>query len=126
MMQKIILTVVLAVLPVSGLWAQGNMATVITRGGAPVDCMAAVEINKIDGQKKFVPAGGFEIEAGEHSLNGRALLDTSWCKLDKDARIFGPLPDLQINFQAGRTYYIGFDHKSENLQEWKLTVWKVE
>lgn len=99
---------------------------VITQGGAPVDCMAAVEINKIDGQRKIVPAWGFEIEPGEHSLNGRALIDTTWCKLNKDERIFGPVPDLQVNFQAGRTYYIGFDHKPRNRQEWKLTVWKVE
>lgn len=125
-MQKILLTVLLTVLPLPGLWAKGNMAMVITQGGAPADCMAAVEINKIDGRKKIVPAGGFEIEPGEHSLNGRALLDTTWCKLNKDGRMFGPLPDLKLNFQAGRTYYIGFDHKSENLQEWKLTVWKVE
>lgn len=125
-MQKILLAILLAGLPAAGLMAEGDMAMVITGGGLPADCMAAVEITKIDGQQKVVPAGGFEIEAGEHSLNGRALIDTSWCKLEKDDRIFGPLPDLQINFQAGRTYYIGFDHQPENRQEWKLTVWKVE
>lgn len=102
------------------------MARVITRGAPPVDCMAAVEINKIDGEQKMVPAQGFDIEPGDHSLNGRALIDTTWCELSKDDRIFGPVADLQINFQAGRTYYIGFDHKPDNRQEWKLVVWKVE
>ena len=99
---------------------------VVTQGGAPVDCMAAVEITRIDGRQIIVPSRGFEIKPGEHRLNGRALLDTTWCKLSKDARIFGPVPDLQVNFQAGRTYYIGFDHKPDNSREWQLVVWKVE
>lgn len=125
-MNKILLMVLLLSWPMASLLAQSDMAMVITQGGAPVDCMAAVEINKIDGQQKIVPAKGFEIEPGEHSLNGRALLDTTWCKLNKDDRIDGPVPDLEFNFQAGRTYYIGFDHKPENRQEWQLKVWKVE
>ena len=102
------------------------MATVVTYGAPPVDCVAALEVNKIDGQQKVVPAKGFEIEPGVHRLNGRALIDTTWCKFSKDDRILGPVADLEVNFQAGRTYYIGFDHKSDNRQEWQLVVWKVE
>lgn len=26
----------------------------------------------------------------------------------------------------GKTYYIGYDHKSKNRDNWKLVVWKVE
>lgn len=119
-------TMVLAGLPVSGAWAATDMATVITRGAPPVDCVAAVEITKIDGQYKVVPAGGFDIEPGDHRLNGSALIDTTWCKFSKNGNMAGPVADLQVNFQAGRTYYIGFDHKSDNNREWKLVVWKVE
>lgn len=125
-MYKFILPVLLAGLPMACLQAADNLAMVITTGAPPVDCVADVEINKIDGEKVIVAMHGFEIEAGEHSLNGRALLDTTWCKLAKDERIAGPVADLQVNFQAGRTYYIGFDHKPDNRQEWKLVVWKVE
>ncbi len=66
------------------------------------------------------------VTLGEHSLNSHALIDTTGCKLGKDDQIFGPVADLKINFQAGRTYYIGFDHKPDNRQGWKLVVWKVE
>lgn len=125
-MYRFILSVLLAGLPFSGLLAQDNLAKVVTLGAPAVDCVADVEINKIDGKKEIVPARGFNIEPGEHSLNGRALIDTTWCKLGKDDRIFGPVADLKINVQAGRTYYIGFDHKPDNRQGWKLVVWKVE
>src|SRR5690554_3454623 len=109
---KLMLSVLIVCAPVSCLQAADELAKVVTMGAPPVDCMADVEINKIDGEKVVVAAHGFEIEAGEHTLNGRAFLDTTWCKLAKDDRIPGPLPDLQLNFQAGRTYYVGFDYKS--------------
>lgn len=117
---------VLTGLPLAAVCAAQDMATVVTHGAPPVDCVAAVEITRIDGLHKVVPADGFDIEPGEHRLNGRALIDTSWCELSKDQQFAGPLPDLEMNFQAGRTYYIGFDHKPENSREWKLVVWKVE
>lgn len=125
-MYKLILPVLLACSPIACLQAADDLAMVITMGAPPADCVADVEITRIDGEKAIVAARGFEIEPGEHSLNGRALLDTTWCKLAKDERIPGPVADLQLNFQAGRTYYIGFDHKPDNRQEWKLVVWKVE
>lgn len=126
MQRLFLIIVVLAGLSISAVWAQTDMARVITRGAPAVDCTAAVEVNKVDGELKSVPAHGFDIEPGNHSLNGRALIDTTWCELSEDDRIFGPVADLQINFQAGRTYYIGFDHKPDNRQQWKLVVWKVE
>ena len=103
-----------------------EMARVVTSGAPPVDCIAPVEIDTIDGEKKAVSRHGFDIEAGQHSLNGRALIDTTWCELPKDDGIFGPVADLTTNFQAGRTYYIGFDHKPDSRQAWQLVVWKVE
>ena len=103
-----------------------EMARVITSGAPPVDCIASVEIDRIDGENKAVSKHGFDIEPGQHSLNGRALIDTTWCELSKNTPAFGPVADLEINFQAGRTYYIGFDHHADNPQEWQLVVWKVE
>ena len=103
-----------------------EMAKIVTHGGRPADCLSPIIVNRIDGQQKFVPAQGFEIEAGIHTLNGRAVLDTTFCRVGRGGNLGGNAPDLEVNFEAGKSYYIGYDHKSQNRDEWKLVIWKVE
>jgi hypothetical protein len=103
-----------------------EMIQVVTRAGHPGDCLAALAVNKIDGEMRVVPARGFLIEPGVHTINGRATLDSRKCQpIAADQRI-GSVADLEVNFEAGRTYYIAYDHKPQNTEEWKLVVWKVE
>jgi hypothetical protein len=103
-----------------------EMVKVVTQAGRPGDCLAALAVNKIDGEMRVVPAQGFLIEPGVHTINGRATLDSRKCQpIAADQRI-GNVADLEANFETGRTYYIAYDHKSQNTQEWRLVVWKVE
>jgi hypothetical protein len=103
-----------------------EMVKVVTQAGRPGDCLAALAVDKIDGEMRVVPAQGFLIEPGVHTINGRATLDSRECQpIAADQRI-GSVADLEANFEAGRTYYIAFDHKSQNTEEWRLVVWKVE
>jgi len=135
MKKLILMMVILANLPVSADLSKNNelnnmanddMVQVVTHGGHPADCLSPIAVNKIDGQQKFVPARGFEIEAGVHTLNGHAILDTTFCKVGRGGNSGGYAPDLEVDFEAGKTYYIGYDHKSQNCDEWKLVVWKIE
>jgi len=103
-----------------------EMAKIVTHGGRPADCLSPIMVNRIDGQQKFVPAQGFEIGAGIHTLNGLAVLDTTFCKVGPGGNLGGNTPDLEVNFEAGKIYYIGYDHKSKNRDEWKLVIWKIE
>ena len=103
-----------------------EMVKVVTQAGRPGDCLAALAINKIDGKMRVVPAQGFLIEPGVHTVNGRATLDSRKCQpIALDQRI-GSVADLEVNFEAGRTYFIAYDHKAQNTEEWRLVVWKVE
>jgi len=102
------------------------MAKIVTGISRSSDCLASVAINRVDGEGKVVPAGGFLIEPGTHTLNGRAKLDTTYCGPGREGNLAGFAPDLEVNFQASKTYYIGYDYKSENSDEWKLLVWKTE
>jgi hypothetical protein len=36
------------------------------------------------------------------------------------------IPPLDYEFEAGKTYYIGLEHKSSNQQQWHFVVWKTE
>jgi len=105
--------------------ADNDMAEVVTGGGRSEDCLAAVAVNTIDGEQTTVPASGFLIEPGVHTLNGRATLDTTHCPIDREYK-GGPAPDLEVNFETGRVYYIAYDHKPENPLEWRLFFWKME
>ena len=103
-----------------------GMAKVVTNLARPADCLAAVAINRIDGEMKAVSAQGFLIEAGVHTLNGKAMLDTSSCPITDSRLQMSSAADLEVNFELGNTYYIGYDHKSANTGEWQLVVWNIE
>jgi len=113
-------------LPLSNVMDAAGMATVITSKGRPADCIAPVAVTTIDGKKVVVPAKGFLIEPGTHSINGKATLDMTSCPLDDSNPDIGSMADLEVNFMPGNTYFIGFYHKPANTLEWKLVVWHVE
>jgi hypothetical protein len=122
----VIFALMLAALPVGAEPEDGDMVRVVTGPARPADCLAPVAVNKIDGQARVVSAQGFLIEPGVHTINGRASLDTTYCPVTGDDLQSGSTADLEVDFEAGRTYYIGYDHKSQNAAEWRLLVWKVE
>ena len=130
LMPGFILVLMLAALPLLaapiGEEPDVEMVKVVTRAGPPADCLAAIAVNKIDGELRAVPAEGFLIEPGVHAINGRAMLDTRKCQPVTTYQQIGRATDLEVNFESGRTYYIAYDHKSQNTEEWKLVVWKVE
>jgi hypothetical protein len=126
-MKKLVLTIaLLAILPASSTFANSDMAKIVTQNKKPAECLSSIAVNKIDGEERIVPAQGFEIEPGTHSINGRAALDTTFCSVGRGGNLGWHAADLEVDFEAGKTYYIGYDHKSKNRDEWKLVVWKVE
>ena len=104
---------------------QRAMARIVTMHSKPAQCLSPVQIWRVDGERVYVHRNGFNIEPGTRSLNGRAFLDTSFCK-PIHGRTSEPLPDLEVDFEAGKTYYIGLDHSARNFNDWRLVVWKVE
>jgi len=105
---------------------ESEMVRVITQPGRGEDCLAPVAINQIDGEMRVVPAQGFLIEPGVHTINGLVTLDTTLCKpISGDQELIGTA-GLEVNFEAGNTYYIAYDRGAENAAEWRLVVWKVE
>lgn len=134
MNKSVLILAALTALPVSGVFANNELVVltdsekvkVVTQNGRPADCLAPIAVNKIDGEQKIVPAQGFSIEPGVHTLNGRAIIDTTFCAVGRGGNIPGYAPDLEVDFEVGKTYYIGYDHKSGNRDDWRLVVWKVE
>ena len=126
MKEFVLLFSILVALPVFADSTTSDMAKIVTHNGRPADCLAPIVVNKIDGREKIVPAQGFTIEPGVHTLNGRAKIDTTYCKAMRGGNIPGFTPDLEVDFEAGMTYYIGYDHDSLNRDDWRLVVWKIE
>ena len=134
MNKSVFISAALMVLSASGVLANNELAVlteiekvkIVTQNGRPADCLSPIAINKIDGEQKVVPAQGFSIEPGVHTLNGRAIIDTTFCAVGRGGNIPGNAPDLEVDFEVGKTYYIGYDHKSVNRDDWRLVVWKVE
>lgn len=114
------------VLPLSTELTTGEMAKVVTFMGRPDDCLAPLAVNKIDGKKRAVPARGFLIVPGVHSINGKAKLDLETCPLSSDKLYISSAADLEVDFQPGSTYYVGYHHQSVNPEDWKLVVWHIE
>lgn len=103
-----------------------GMARVVTHTGRPADCIAPIMVTRIDGENATVSAKSFMIEPGTHSLNGKAMLDLGSCPITDSYFQMNPAEDLEVNFELGFTYYIGYYHKPENPDEWQLVVWNIE
>lgn len=114
--------------PVSptGLAEDARTVRVVTTAQLQDECLAPVEITRIDGMRQAVPARGFMIEPGLHRLNGRAVLDTTRCwPLDENLHI-PPAADLEVDFEEGKVYYLAYDRNHPDVNRWQLVVWKVE
>ena len=114
------------VLPLSTELTNNEMARVLTAGGRPEECLAPIQVTRIDGENRVVPAQGFLIEPGTHSINGKAFIDLTDCPLIDANPVMNSAVDLEVEFEPGGTYHIGFYHAPANTQEWKLVVWHVE
>lgn len=115
-----------AVLPLSAEVEAGTMARVVTGRGRPAECLAPLAVTRIDGEARVVSAQGFLIEPGVHTINGRATLDLTYCPLGDPRLRIGDTADLEVEFEAGNTYYIGYSYPPDRPAEWKLTVWDIE
>jgi len=126
MMRKLTLILLLAaLLPAHAIANQGGKARIITQNDRASQCISSVVIDEVDGRLSNVSKQGFELDAGTHSMNGRAIINTANCPAIRGRNSY-VVPDLEADFQAGKTYYVGLDHSSKNKEEWRLVVWKTE
>ena len=102
-----------------------SMARVVTGVAQAPQCISAVAITRIDGQQRALSHQAFDLEPGRHTLEGRALLDTRFCPVPPGTERHR-VPPLEASFEAGRTYYVGFDHSAPDRRDWQYVVWKVE
>lgn len=113
-------------MPVAVSAAEDGKVQVITHFSNAAKCISPVAIKKIDGREATVQRMGFWIEPGTHTLSGSALIDTSFCQtIGSNSQRYRPEP-LEVDFELGKVYYIGYDHSSQNRKDWEFVVWKIE
>lgn len=103
--------------------ADEHMARIITDVAKPVECIAPIEVYNLDGQLVRKNPSGFNLEPGLHSLVGTAKIDAVNCPQMQGNRTLD-IPPLKYEFEAGKTYYVGLEHKSANQQQWRFVVWR--
>ena len=124
--RKSILTLVLAVLvPIQIMAETTGKARILTQNERAVQCISSVVIDEIDGKLSNVAKQGFMLDAGTHSMSGRAIINSANCPALRGRNSY-VVPDLEADFEAGKTYYVGLDHSSKNKEEWRLVIWKIE
>ena len=112
--------------PLFAVAGEMGKAQVISSGVQATKCISPVHVNSIDGRTVQLPELGFDIDPGKHSLKGRALLDTSVCRVVGTGSDRYNVEPLEVEFEAGKTYFFGLDHSASNRNDWKYVVWKVE
>jgi len=103
-----------------------KQAKLITSVDQAAKCISAIHVNKIDGKEVKVQKLGFSIDAGKHAISGRALVNNSFCSVTGLDTGNNPITPIEYDFEAGKTYWIGYDHSASLRKDWKLVVWKVE
>jgi hypothetical protein len=112
--------------PVLTLAGEGEKAKIVTGAQKAVQCISPVQVNNIDGREVHVERLGFDIDAGKHSITARAIIDTSLCNVVSKGTERDKIEPIEADFEAGKTYYLGYDHSAPNRRDWKLVIWKVE
>ena len=127
-MRKVLAIMLLlaGLMPVAVSAAEDGIVQVITHFSNAAKCISPVAIKRIDGREATVQRMGFWIEPGTHTLSGSALIDTSFCQtIGSNSQRYRPEP-LEVDFELGKVYYIGYDHSSQNRKDWEFVVWKIE
>ena len=127
-MRKVLAIMLLlaGLMPVAVSAAEDGKVQVITHFSNAAKCISPVAIKRIDGREATVQRMGFWIEPGTHTLSGSALIDTSFCQtIGSNSQRYRPEP-LEVEFELGKAYYIGYDHSSQNRKDWEFVVWKIE
>ena len=112
--------------PLFAVAGETGKAMVITSGVQSAKCISPVHVDNIDGRAVLLPEIGFDIDPGKHSIKGRALVDTSVCRVVGAGSDRYNVEPLEVEFEAGKTYFFGLDHSAPNRGDWKYVVWKVE
>ena len=105
---------------------EDGKARIVTGTDRAAQCISSIHVTNIDGREVMVPELGFDLDPGKHSIKGRALVNTSFCKALGQGSQRYQIEPLEENFEAGKTYYLGYDHSSANRNDWQLVIWKVE
>ena len=123
---RLIVLVMVLFLPAQGWSDKAEKAQVITSQNRAAQCISPVQVRKIDGREAAVHAMGFSLEPGTHTLTASALIDTSMCKTVGRGTGRNKIEPLEADFEAGKKYWLGYDHSSTERKDWKLVIWKVE
>ncbi len=124
MLKNLMVTLFLGILPFVA-QASGDKAWIVTIVDKPVECISPISVYSIDGELVRKNPAGFELEPGRHSLVGTVSSLSAGCPTMRTSRS-QDIPPLDYEFEAGKTYYIGLEHKSANQQSWRFVVWRIK
>lgn len=102
-----------------------GVGRLFTSRGRPSACIFPVEVYNIDGGR-VNPREIFTLNAGEHTIKARAVVDIGTCVNIRRSASHSKLEPITIRIETGKDYYLGLNVDSSRRKDWKLEVWKVK
>lgn len=129
----LIVIAVLLSIPLLSVAASEGQGRIVTNIGKPVSeaCLLEVEVDNIDGNNVVRPPFSFAIEPGLHTIKTRyvkKVVNRANCLNSNVSRNINRyrIEPLEIEVEAGKSYYIAVNATDRDARNWKLEVWKVE
>ncbi len=120
-------------IPLLSFAATDGQGRIFTHIGKPVSkaCLLEVEVDNIDGKNVVRPQYSFAIESGKHQIKTRyakKVVNRANCLNSSVSRNINRyrIEPLEINVEAGKSYYVAVNATDRDARNWKLEVWKVE
>lgn len=103
-----------------------DSAQIVTHKKDLGHCLGPVVITHVDGQLRQLPPLGFDLDPGRHTLDGMSAPSGGLCMSARSSRSSPPpITPLEADFEAGKVYYVGFDHSAHDPADWRLRIWKI-
>ena len=125
MIKRVFLFLIVSLITFPALAKEGE-ARIVTSVNRPVDCLFSVVVYNINGKEVNKPPLAFNLEPGKYTLKAQASFDRKQCSpTAKIAKIIRIDP-LELEVEAGKSYFLAYNASSPDYKDWKMEVYKVE
>ncbi len=125
MIQRVLLLLIVSLIAFPALADEGE-ARIVTSVNRPLDCLFSVTVYNINGREVLNPPLAFNIKPGKYTFKLQAIFNRKKCSPAIINAKFIKIDPLEIEVEAGKSYFLAYNASAPSHRDWKMEILKVE